>query len=260
MSSDGHVEPAGSEIQPNVPPITPKAQRANGTHPPQEETTATPNPASDDPFVGEEEEAEADAGQPAGRIFDDLDALQEDGDADQGDLPEILAYVPVGKPGKGVFFRTHPEWRLTAWIWVAPAAKDQLVGETYFITKRARSLFTDDESALKRVDFVPYITLDGDIGLWPVNRPIASANSGGAGWSLSAQAAAHTAKTKWIRLLKGRGAYRVFPSQGDNREPKWPAYTFKEILAVGLAEHIIEDAEHEAYRTGWLGLPPRVRA
>jgi hypothetical protein len=248
----------------DTPETEPRRARGNGKshlHPPLEEAEqAKSDPASEDPFTEEEDGETADAEQPAGSIFDDLDALQEDGDADQGDIPEILAYVPVGKPRKGVFFRTHPEWHLTAWIWVAPAEKGQLIGETYFITKRARSLFTDDESALKQVDFVPYITLDGDIGLWPVNRPTTSAHSGGAGWALSAQTAAHQAKTTWIRLLKGMGAYRIFPSQGDNREPKWPAYTFKEILKVGLQDRVIDDAEHEAYRTGWLGLPPRVKA
>jgi hypothetical protein len=256
MDDSEHVESAGPQIQPDPPSIKPKAKRTNGVHPPQDDATAKPNPASDDPFVDGEEAETADAERPAGSIFDDLESLQEEGEDTEGGAEEILTYVRVGKPAKGEYFRVHPEWHLTAWIWVTAPRQGQLSGETYFVTKMARHLFKDDDTALKRVDFVPWITLDGEIGLWPVAKPLPGAPNGGTGWAISAQSVAHRAKTDWVRLLSGKGAYRAFPAQDEHPEPKW-LHEFREILRVGLQDRVVDSAEHEAYRVEWLGKKPR---
>jgi hypothetical protein len=266
-------QPIGPEIQSSVTPLTtPAKNAADGAHPPETEPSNDTSSAPDreasgisisegsNPFETEERE-EATAEQPAADdVFTGLEALRAGGEGDDetGEVDETLAFVKVGRPDKRIFIRFHPEWSFPAYAWEAPPDKGQLKGETYFVPKTARGLFIrDDENALKRVDVVPYIDVDGNIGLWPIAHPGAGSKSGGEGWALSAQKVVRVGKTKWLKVITRRGAYTAVlsPTHEDKGEPVW-RFSFEEILEVGIRHPIIADADSEVYRQKWLGIKP----
>ena len=66
---------------------------------------------------------------------------------------------------------------------------------------------------------VPYITLDGALGLWPIG-----VSSDDNTWVKSAWAIALEARSRWVAAISNRatGAYRLLPAAGLHPEPVWP--------------------------------------
>ena len=82
----------------------------------------------------------------------------------------------MGKPGKTDYFRAHPDQ--TMWQdfhlleWVDPAGQRQL----YFVDPSLSGL-PELEGQVKRKKLVPYQTLRGNYGLWPIGVKISTTNT-----------------------------------------------------------------------------------
>jgi hypothetical protein len=159
-------------------------------------------------------------------------------------VKKVILSVPVRKPDKSWFIRTHPDYRLpTAVIelkgdhggeiyLVAPILREALIGESTF---SLRAIFTT-------------INRQGVVFLWPIRLPAADGRQDE--WSRTAFEAAEMARDRWVRVSAnmGLGAYDVHEAPGDLPEPEWPDRPFRELLRVAFRERYIQSEDHSVLR------------
>ena len=152
-------------------------------------------------------------------------------------VKQVLATIPVRKPGKQDFIRTHPseEYRLTTVVielrdersesyLVTPDLRDELIGEVIPVT-----LFL----AINR---------QGVVFFWPCKLPDPSGRVNA--WHESALEAAHLARDGWIRVTADMslGAYRIFQATGELPDPEWPTESLGELLKIAFKGGKLIDA------------------
>jgi hypothetical protein len=152
--------------------------------------------------------------------------------------------VPVDKPGKQEFFRTHPDptFRLDARVIKLEAER-----ETYLVT---RPVWAAIPGETKLVKLVPYLTRTGGLGLWPLSMPDELMGKRDTNWGITARKAAEIAETKWVRMQANmaRGAYDVATSS-NIPDPVWPNISFQDILKIAFGDgHLIESLDHPVIR------------
>jgi len=170
--------------------------------------------------------------------------LSGDFDAAVGVRKAILS-IPVRKPDKSWFVRTHPaeNYRINTAVIEHGLNRDlYLVARDLWaelaseVTFSPRALFT----AMSRQG-VPFI--------WPVRLP------GGDGkldeWSRTALEAAEMARTQWCRVTANMalGAYEVFYATGKLSEPSWPEMSLDDILRIAFKGRYIDHQQHEVLRS-----------
>lgn len=177
--------------------------------------------------------------------FDGVDLeslrLSQDFDSLIG-IKKALLSIPLRKPHKHEFFRTHPEWSF-------PAAVLKMQGDRkddLFVVMPAIVTAIPDDAVPTM--FVATITRQDVFMLWPVRLP--SADGRQDEWSRTALKAAAMAQTTWIRMAPkmALGAYEVFEAVGSFPEPTWPEQAWTNILQTALKDHVIEDLDHPALR------------
>lgn len=159
-------------------------------------------------------------------------------------VKKALLTVPVRKPDKSWFVRTHPDeaYRVETMVielkedretyLVAPELWPDLTGETTF---GPRALFT----AANR---------QGVVFLWPVRLPGPDGKLDD--WSRSALEAARLARDGWVRVQANMslGAYDVFQARGDIPDPDWPDAPLADLLRVGFKDKLIDTINHPVLR------------
>jgi len=60
--------------------------------------------------------------------------------------------------------------------------------------------------------------------------------------------AQQAALSQWIRIEWDGKAFVAVEPQGDMGEPEWPELTFQQVLEMGLAGHLINNADHVLIR------------
>jgi hypothetical protein len=172
-------------------------------------------------------------------LYADLGALRisQDFAATCGVKKAILT-IPVRKPSKEWFVRTHPEFRIETTVLelkedretylVAPALRSELASESTF---GPRALYT----AMNRQNV---------LFVWPIRLPGSDGKLDD--WNRSALEAAKMAETHWVRVASNMhlGAYDVFQATADWPEPDWPARPFNEILRIAFKDRAIETLDH----------------
>jgi hypothetical protein len=176
-------------------------------------------------------------------IFDNLEALRLDPAASLAGTVEHLGHVPVRKPSKMEFVRTHPDPAMSL---AASIFTDDEDRETYFVTPSARPMLL---GYLKPVLLVTSVSRQGVIFLWPVPLPNDAAG-GSRAWGETARQAADLARACWIRMQAdlSLGAYRIFKAEGVLPDPIWPERDFAELLKIAFNGRIIGDSDHPAIR------------
>ena len=162
---------------------------------------------------------------------------------DLGVEKPILA-IPVDKPGRQDFFRTHPDptFRIEARILKLEAER-----ETYLVTTE---VWTAIPGETKLVRLVPYLTRSGSLGLWPVALPDDLLGKRDTRWGITARAAAEFAEKKWVRMQANMalGSYDVVTTV-KIPDPVWPDITFQKILEIAFGnERLITTLDHPVIR------------
>jgi hypothetical protein len=162
-----------------------------------------------------------------------------------GDLAGVkkaLLTIPLRKPHKHEFFRTHPTWSFPA-----PCLKMQgdRKDELFLVRADIVPALPDDVTPIM---FTATMTRQDTFLLWPLRLP--SPDGRQDEWSRTALEASVMAKDHWIRLAAkmSLGAYEVFEAVGTFPEPVWPDLTWEEILRRAFRDHVIEDLDHPALR------------
>ena len=148
---------------------------------------------------------------------------------------KVLVRIPVGKPGRDVFFRTHPELRYTAAILEMKTER-----ETYLVTPEIASYLPGNATPKTLALF---ITRAGDLGLWPVPVPGNSKSN----WTDTAIAADEMAQKKWVRMVANMSAgfYDLWDGSAIDHEPVWPSIGLADINRLSFGSgNVIDDLDH----------------
>jgi hypothetical protein len=181
--------------------------------------------------------------QIASSVFDDLEALKlSPEDITTVGSREVLNRVPIRRPNPQEYFRVHPglDMQLTTGVFTDSAER-----ETYFVAPGLRGELAGEW--LPRL-LVTVLTRQNVLLLWPVPLPDESGRRNA--WAESAREACEQAKSHWVRLRSDMslGAYRIYLAEGKLSEPDWPDKSFKEILALGFRDRVIDSADHPVIR------------
>ncbi|MDB9707674.1 hypothetical protein OAA76_03730 [Planktotalea frisia] len=189
---------------------------------------------------------------PVGKVDDpfDLSNISVAGvtSEDLGVEKPILV-VPVDKPSKQDFFRTHPD---PSYHLEARVLKVEAERETYLVTK---DVWVAIPGETKLVRLVPFLTRTGGLGLWPVPLLDDLLGKKDTNWGITARGAAELAETKWVRMQANmaRNYYDVVSSD-KIPDPVWPKITSQDILKIAFGDgRLIDRMDHPVIRQlqGW---------
>lgn len=155
-------------------------------------------------------------------------------------MRRLLTTVPVRKPSKEWFVRTHSDeayWLQTPVLELKEDREIYLVAPELWAELEAESAFAPRLLATA-------ITRQGVVFLWPLRL------SGPDGrideWARSALEAADAAKRLWVRTTANMslGAYDVAVASAQVAEPTWPDVSFQEIVNIAFRDKKISDRNH----------------
>ncbi len=152
--------------------------------------------------------------------------------------------IPVRKPDKAWFVRTHPEES----YWLTTAVVDLKESrETYLVAPELRESLLGESTFAPRL-LVPAITRQAVLFLWPLRLPGADGRLDA--WGESASEAAKLAQKSWVRVQASMplSAYDVYTAGADLPDPIWPELSLAEILKVAFRGKYIDHADHPVLR------------
>jgi hypothetical protein len=172
-------------------------------------------------------------------LFADLNALRisQDFTATVG-VKKALLTVPVRKPAKEWFVRTHPELQIqTA---VLELKEDR---EIYLVSRAIWPELASESTFGPRALFAA-MNRQGVLFVWPIRLPGSDGKIDD--WNHSALEAASMAGGRWVRVASNMalGAYDVFEATADWPEPDWPDLPLNEILRVAFKGRVIDSLDH----------------
>lgn len=182
----------------------------------------------------------ADSAKPEADPFD-LASLRLSQDfASAVGVKRLLKTIPVKKPMKEWFVRTHPDPAYRLNTAVIELKEDR---ETYLVAPSLWSSLADEKTFSPRL-LVTAINRQADLFLWPVRLPGADGRIDD--WSRSALDAADEAMSRWVRITANMslGAYDVAVASGQLADPSWPEVTFQEIIKIAFRDKMISTWDH----------------
>lgn len=185
-------------------------------------------------------EAVADRVEPEADPFD-LASLRISQDfASAVGVKRLITTVPVKKPSREWFVRTHPDATYRLPTAVLELKEDR---EVYLVSPSLRPELASETTVSPRL-LVTSITRQGVLFLWPIRLPGPDGKIDD--WSRSALDAADEAKSRWVRITANMslGAYDVAVASGQVAEPSWPSLSLQEIIKIAFRDKLISDWDH----------------
>jgi hypothetical protein len=153
-------------------------------------------------------------------------------------VKKVLTTVPVGRPSKDRFFRTHPSpsWVFPTWI-----LENKAAGETYLVSAEVASALGDQVRAVEL-----YAAIDRQNNPFLIPIPLPGPNGVRNRWHESLAQAVEKAKSVWIRISanKDLGGYDIFEATAKLPDPVWPDITMDELLEVAFKGRVITSLDH----------------
>jgi hypothetical protein len=152
----------------------------------------------------------------------------------------LLKTVPVKKPSKEWFVRTHPDPAYRLSTAVLELKEDR---ETFLVSPNLWPLLADEKTFSPRL-LVTAMNRQRVLFLWPIRLPGTDGKIDD--WSRSAMDAADEAMSQWVRVTSNMslGAYEVAVASGAVADPVWPDVTFQEIIKIAFRDKMISDWNH----------------
>jgi hypothetical protein len=159
-------------------------------------------------------------------------------------VKKMLLTVPVRKPDKAWFVRTHPDEAYRLQTAVLELKEDR---EVYIVDRHLWNELSTETTFGVRAFFTA-INRQGVLFLWPVVLPGPDGKT--LDWHRSALEAATVASRSWVRVLANMslGAYDVHQASGDLPDPEWPDTSFRDILAIAFKDRRIDSLDHPVLR------------
>ena len=173
---------------------------------------------------------------PEGDIDFDLDAIRlpQDFGVSSG-VKKLLTTVPVRKPNKSLFIRTHAEFRMDVSL-----LKYGTENDLYLVMP---SMIAELEELPKPHRLVLAIDRTNTPFIWPLAHPDPDHPLL---WHSSAMEADVEAQARWIRVGadKNLGAYVMSVAQGQLSEPVWPDVPWNQLVSIAFKQKIIDSPDH----------------
>lgn len=153
-------------------------------------------------------------------------------------VKKLLTSVPVGRPKKPQFFRTHPSDEMT---FPAMLLENKDSGESYLVVPAVAQEIID---LVRPVVLHAAIDRQNNVSLIPV--PLPGEDGTRNSWHESLAQAVEHAKKKWIRIAANMhlGGYDVYEAEGALPEPEWPEHDIESLIQVASRGKIIASLEH----------------
>ena len=200
--------------------------------------------------------AEGQAPDPAGQALPqakapdpvDLDDLLLRGGASPG-VRKLLSHVPVRKPNKAHFIRTHSDPAYWADFYIV---EDKENNEVYVATQKVMADLAYYEIG-RKATLALGITRQGHVFLWPLRISDGKTDA----WLQTERKAADKAKHVWLRCVSDMslGGYVQFIAEGDDATtpPEWPKESMAEIIRIAFGSgSVVDSLDHPAVK-GKLG-------
>jgi len=154
------------------------------------------------------------------------------------DVRRVLVTVPIQRPHRQAFVRTHPD----AEMWIEVALLEVREDRQTFLISPELAPYLPGEAVAKVL--IPTITIHGHVFLWPIRLPDEQGRLDE--WNETAFRAAELAKSKWVRLTAnmGAGTYDVLEARGQFADPVWPDLTLESFLELGFKGRVITNLDH----------------
>jgi hypothetical protein len=177
-----------------------------------------------------------------GEAFD-LDALRlPQNYADVVGVQKVFNNVPVTRPDRQWFVRTHPDRE--AYTMVAALLLLKQDRETYLVTPSA--LAGAGAEAQPSILHAA-INRQGSLFLWPTRLPGHDGRDNP--WYQTDRDAAEYARRAWVSVRANTdariGGYELFVATAEIPEPEWPPMTFPELVKLAFHGKIIADPQHD---------------
>ncbi len=159
-------------------------------------------------------------------------------------VKKLLLTVPVRKPDKSWFVRTHSHDDYRLQTTVIELKEDR---ETYLVQADLWPELATETTFSPRVLFTA-MNRQGVTFIWPCRLPGSDGKLDE--WGRTALEAADRARRSWLRVTANLalGAYDVFEASGDLPDPAWPTTPFKELLRVAFKDRFIDSIDHPVLR------------
>lgn len=156
----------------------------------------------------------------------------------QAGVKKIVTTIPVRKPGKQDFIRTHPDPGFRIDTAVIELKEEH---ETYLVSPE---ILGELPSEWVPKTLVTYINRQGVLALWPIRLPGSDGRIDQ--WNDTAREAASLAQNDWVRVSANMslGAYEIFTAIGEIPDPEWPDIGFEEVLQIAFKANYISSLDH----------------
>ncbi len=170
-------------------------------------------------------------------VFKDIAKLKINPNSSNSNTRKILTNVPIRKPNKLTFNRTHPDENFRGDFGIVESPDDK---KTYLVSPDVAAEISD----VGKVRLTTTIDRQGNIFLWPLKIPNPEGRN--ENWSESALEAAELAQTKWIRIRANlsAGQYEIFEAEATIPEPEFPDKSFAELLELAFCDRVILNKNH----------------
>ncbi len=153
-------------------------------------------------------------------------------------VKKMLTTVPVGKPKKPQFFRTHQAEDMNFPTMILEQKETR---ECYAVAPNVAQQISE---LVRAVQMHAAIDRQNNVFLIPVPMPGESGNRNP--WHESLAQAVEHAKMKWLRITANMhtGGYDVYEAEGALPEPVWPNHTIDSLFEVAFRGKIITSLDH----------------
>jgi hypothetical protein len=175
----------------------------------------------------------------------DLDAIRVSQDyADGLGVEQAVTDIPVAKPSKSHWIRTHPDPAYHIETFLLELREEK---ELYLVSPRLHATLAT-EPTVNRQLLITSVTRQGRLFLWPLRLPATDGKSNI--WNEPAMEAARRARSTWVRIAADMsfGTYRVWEAKAALGEPKWPSLSFQEIIKLAFQERRISSLDHSVIK------------
>ena len=153
-------------------------------------------------------------------------------------VKKLLTNVPVGRPKKPQFFRTHESDDMT---FPAMILENKEARESYVVIPEVAQEISE---LVRPVMLHAAIDRQNNVFLIPV--PLPGEDGTRNPWHESLAQAVEYAKLKWIRITANMhvGGYDINEAQAELPEPEWPAHDIDALIQVAFRGKIINGLDH----------------
>jgi hypothetical protein len=159
-------------------------------------------------------------------------------------VKKLIKTVPVRKPSKEWFVRTHPDPAYRLQTAVLELKEDR---EVYLVSPPLWPELASEPTFSPRL-LIAAMNRQGTLFLWPIRLPGADGKVDD--WSRSALDAAGEAESRWTRMTANMSlqAYDIIVAPGQVAEPVWPDLTFQQIIRIAFRDKMIDTWDHPVLR------------